>query len=311
MAKRALGKGLSALIGNSVVPQALPLAGEARPMAAPGPAMLGDREAVLLGCDRIQANPNQPRKYINANALEELAASIRQNGVLQPVLVRRIPGGFELVAGERRLRATRMAGLGEIPALVCTMEEAESLKLALLENIQRENLNAIEEAQAYRAIMERYGATHQEVADMLGKNRSTVTNMLRLLSLEESLQMMVAEGALTMGHARALLAIDDATTRLRVARQIVRHGLSVREVEKRVGADSGKKRAAAAKDEAGRNSRDPDAAALREFEDRLRRHLGSPVVIRRKGKKGRLEIAFYSDEELERIFEKLGISSQL
>jgi ParB family chromosome partitioning protein len=223
--------------------------------------------------------------------------------------VRKIDGGFELVAGERRLRATRMAGLTKIPALVCTMEEAESLKLALLENIQRENLNAIEEAQAYRAIMEHYGATHQEVADMLGKNRSTVTNMLRLLSLESSLQMMVAEGALSMGHARALLGVDDSTLRLRVARQIVRHGLSVREVEKRVGAKVAKKNAAKATETAAK--RDPDAAALREFEDRLRRHLGSPVQIRRQGKKGRVEIAFFSDEELERILECLGISAQL
>jgi ParB family chromosome partitioning protein len=311
MAKRALGKGLSALLGDAAAPQPQPLAAGFAATEPDGPMMLGDREATLLACDRVQANPNQPRKHMNANALEELAASIRQNGVLQPILVRKIQGGFELVAGERRLRATRMAGLDTIPALVCTMEEEESLKLALLENIQRENLNAIEEAEAYRAIMERYGATHQEVADMLGKNRSTVTNMLRLLNLESSLQMMLAEGALSMGHARALLSVSDSTKRLRVARQIVRHGLSVREVEKRVGAQLDGKRKTAAKAGDAPVAHDPDAAALREFEDRLRAHLGSPVQIRRTGKKGRVEIDFFSDEELERIVEKLGISSQL
>jgi ParB family transcriptional regulator, chromosome partitioning protein len=311
MARRALGKGLSALLGDAAAPQAQPAPTASASAAAPQALMLGDREAVLLDCDRIQANPNQPRKHMNANALEELAASIRQNGVLQPILVRKISGGFELVAGERRLRATRMAGLTQIPTLVCTMEEAESLKLALLENIQRENLNAIEEAQAYRAIMETYGATHQEVADMLGKKRSTVTNMLRLLSLESSLQMMLGEGALSMGHARALLAVEDSTTRLRVARQIVRHGLSVREVEKRVGANGAKKKASTKSGGEGPTKRDPDAAALREFEDRLREHLGSPVQIRRSGKKGRIEVLFYSDEELERILESMGISSQL
>jgi ParB family chromosome partitioning protein len=276
---------------------------------AVAPTMLGDREAVLLSCERIQANPHQPRKNMDAAALEELAASIRQNGILQPVLVRKIEGGFELVAGERRLRAARMAGLPKIPALVCTMEEADSLKLALLENIQRENLNAIEEAEAYKAIMETYGATHQEVADMLGKNRTTVTNTLRLLNLESSLQMMVGEGTLSMGHARALLSIGDSTLRLRLARQTVRHGLSVREVEKRAAAKNGKKAPGAGGER--QTPRDPDATALREFEDRLRRHLGSPVQIRRSGKKGRVEIAFYSDEELERILETIGVSPQL
>lgn len=310
MAKRALGKGLSALLGDAAAVQPQPVAAESAEKAEPaGAAMLGDREAVLLDCARIQANPHQPRKKMDAGSLEELAQSIRQNGILQPVLVRRIDGGFELVAGERRLRAARMAGLEQIPALVCTMEEAESLKLALLENIQRENLNAIEEAEAYKAIMESYGATHQEVADMLGKKRTTITNMLRLLNLESSLQLMIAEGVLSMGHARALLSVDDSTARLRLARQTVRHGLSVREVEKRASGRSGKKKREAGPDEPAVH--DPDAAALREFEDRLRTHLGSPVHIRRKGKKGQLEIAFYSDEELERILERLGISSQL
>ena len=202
-----------------------------------------------------------------------------------------------------------MAGLTEIPALVCSMEESESLKVALLENIQREDLNAIEEAQAYRAIMDRYGATHQELADMLGKNRSTVTNMLRLLGLEEEIQSIVADGAISMGHARCLLGVEDTDTRLRLARQAAIEGLPVRALERKVQqltapAKKGRSKASA-------TTTDPDALAVREFETRLQSHLGSPTRIKRRGQKGKIEIQFFSNEELERILESLGISPQI
>ena len=275
--------------------------------SSPVPTALGDREATLLPVDRIQANPNQPRKSIDEEALRELSASIRTHGVIQPVLVRRISNGYELVAGERRLRATRLAGLEEIPALICSVEESESLKLALLENIQREDLNPIEEAEAYRAIMDRYGATHQEVADMLGKNRSTVSNTVRLLGLELSIREMVRTGAISMGHARCLLAIDDPAIRLRLARRVARDELSVRALEAKVQILSGERKPR----KAAPLSRDPDAAALRAFEQRLQHHLGSPTRIVRKAQKGRIEILFFSDEELERVLEQMGISSQL
>ncbi|NNM31887.1 MAG: ParB/RepB/Spo0J family partition protein [Gemmatimonadetes bacterium] len=301
MAKRALGKGLSALIGDAVAPQT-------SPGSVSGPAMLGDREAVMMMVDQIAANPHQPRKVMDPEALEELAASIRSNGVIQPVLVRRIGDRFELVAGERRLRATKMAGLSEIPALVCTMEESESLKLALLENIQREDLNAIEEAEAYRAIMDHYGATHQELADMLGKNRSTVTNMLRLLGLEESLQEQVVAGVLTMGHARALLAVEDPQIRRDLAARIQKTGMAVRALEKEVQALQSprkrRKKAAAA-------GFDPATAALQEFQRRLEHHLGSPALIKRRGKQGRIEIEFFSDEDLTRVLQTIGVDVQL
>lgn len=315
MAKRALGKGLSALLKDSPASSPAPERPREETLEAefvegpPAPTMLGDREALLLPCDQIEANPSQPRKQMDRNALEELSASIRQNGILQPILVRRVDGRYELVAGERRLRATQMAGIDEIPALVCSLEEQESLKLALLENIQRENLNAIEEAEAYRAILEAYGATHQEVADMLGKNRSTVSNMLRLLTLEDVIRAQLSGGNLSMGHARALLALEDSEQRIDLAGQTAKNGLSVREVERRVATlmGAGKKR----RRSAGRVSNDPDAAAVREFEDRLRNHLGSPVKIVRRGKKGRIEISFFSDDELQGVLEKMGVDPQL
>jgi len=310
MAKRALGRGLSALIGENVAPQAnrtnvsVPVA----PIdAKPGPAMLGDREAVVLQVSEITPNPNQPRKSIDEKALAELAHSIRENGILQPILVRRAGGRYELIAGERRWRASQLAKQATIPALVCTVEESESLRIALLENIQRENLNAIEEAEAYRDIMDRYGATHQEVANMLGKNRSTVSNMVRLLSLETPIREMLAQSHLSMGHARALLAVEGSEARLELAREAATEGHSVRVLERRArqrvtSPRKGKRRSAAP---------DPDALAIQEFESRLQRHLGSPVRIKRRGQRGRIEIQFFSNEELERLMETVGASSQL
>jgi ParB family chromosome partitioning protein len=193
--------------------------------------------------------------------------------------------------------------------LICSVEESESLKLALLENIQRQDLNPIEEAEAYRVIMDRFGATHQEVADMLGRNRSTVTNMVRLLGLEASIREMVRGGALSMGHARArcLLAIDDPAIRLRLARRASRDEMSVRALEAKVQLLSGERKPR----KPAVVPKDPDAAALREFEQRLQHHLGSPSRIVRKGQSGRIEVLFFSDEELERVLEQMGISSQL
>ncbi|HKI83916.1 MAG TPA: ParB/RepB/Spo0J family partition protein, partial [Candidatus Krumholzibacteria bacterium] len=222
MAKRVLGKGLSALIGNSVAPAA------AQRLEKATPAWLGERQASMLPLEDLRPNPHQPRHHMDESALEELSESIRQNGVLQPVLVRRTAEGFELVAGERRLRAAARAGLREIPALVCSLEETESMKLALLENIQREDLSPLEEAEAYREIMRALDASHQELASVLGKSRSTISNMLRLLQLEPAIHELMDAGQLTMGHARALLSVEDSQARVRLARHTAQKGLSVR-----------------------------------------------------------------------------------
>jgi ParB family transcriptional regulator, chromosome partitioning protein len=304
MSKRALGRGLGALLPDSQRSAALAPRGDAA-----ASVMLGNREAKMIPLGGLRANPHQPRKTMADEGLQELAQSIQENGVLQPILVRKTRDGYEIVAGERRARAAQIAGLAEIPALVCSFEEAESMKVALLENIQRENLNAIEEAQAYQMLMEHYGATHQELADMLGKNRSTVTNMLRLLQLEVSIREMVVENSISMGHARTLLAVEDSKTRLRLARAAAKEGMSVRALEKRVQhLQQGEEKEQVA---ATRATRDPDTAALREFESRLFRRLGAPCQIRRRSGKGRIEIEFFSDEELERLLEEMGISSQL
>ena len=304
MSKRALGRGLSAL---------LPDAGAGEPVLHPpsrqAGAMLGNREARMVPVLGLKSNPHQPRKSMPDEGLQELARSIAENGILQPILVRQTNDGFELVAGERRARAAQIAGLDEVPALVCSLEEAESMKVALLENIQRENLNAIEEAAAYQAIMEQYGATHQELADMIGKNRSSVTNMLRLLQLELSIREMVIDGVLSMGHARALLALENPKTRLRLARSVVKNAMSVRKLEQEI--QRLQQPEGSPKPQPSVPDRDPAAAALREFETRLFHRLGSPCQIRRRAGKGRIEIEFFSDEELERVLEAIGVSSQL
>jgi ParB family chromosome partitioning protein len=305
MAKRVLGKGLSALIGNSVAPVVAP---RLEPAA---PAWLGDRQATMLSLEALRPNPHQPRHQMDETALEELSDSIRQNGVLQPILVRRTAEGFELVAGERRLRAAARAGLGEIPALVCSMEETESMKLALLENIQREDLSALEEAEAYRAIMQALDASHQELATMLGKSRSTVSNMLRLLQLEPPIHELMEAGLLTMGHARALLSVEDSRARVRLARHTAQKGLSVRALEREArrlislsSTASSRRRRRGRRDE-------PQNAAVRALEERLRHHLGTAARIHRRGEKGRLEIPFFSDAELEGILERMGVETQL
>ena len=305
MAKRALGKGLSALIGDSVTPAT------AARLERASSAMLGDREARMIRLAELTPNPHQPRHHMDETALEELSASIRHNGILQPVLVRRVEGGFELVAGERRFRAAARAGLKEIPALVCSLEETESMKLALLENIQRENLNAMEEAEAYRSIMEAIDATHQELAEVLGKSRSTITNMLRLLQLEEPIRAHLESGELTMGHARALLAVEDLPARLRLARHAAQKGLSVRALEREVRRLVSLSSTPESRRKRRDRKSDPDSSAVLAFEERMRHQLGSAAKIHRRGKKGRIEIPFYSDEELEGILERMGISAQL
>jgi ParB family chromosome partitioning protein len=306
--QRVLGKGLSALIPD-----------------ADGSGRLGDKEVRMLPLTAILSNPDQPRKIFDDNSLHGLAESIGQVGVLQPVLVRRLkvtegedgispamlrgPGAsYRLVAGERRVRAAKLAGVQEIPAIVCTYEETEALRIALLENIQREDLGPLEEAAAYRRLLEAYGATQEELAAMLGKNRSSVTNLLRLLTLENEIQAMLATGELTRGHAKALLGLPAGPERVRLARLCRSRGLSVRECERRVqGAGAGRKsrrhrRRAAAED-----------PAVRALQERAERVLGAPVQIERDARSGHgvLSIRFFSDAELERLLEAMGIDPDL
>ncbi len=273
--RKALGRGLGALLAGAEIP--------------------GVRE---ISVDAIAANPRQPRQRFDEGGLESLAASIREQGVLSPVILRRGRDGYELVAGERRLRAARLAGLRTVPAIVRDVADAQALEMALVENIQREDLNAVEEAEAFRRLIADSGQSQEAVARRVGKDRSTVSNALRLLRLPRKILDDIAAGRLTEGHARALLALEREADQLRVRDRIVKGGLSVRGAEALVRRQRGP--AAAARR---RPRQDYNLGAL---EDRLRMALGTKVRIARRGKGGTVEIEFYSDEDMDRLLELLG-----
>jgi ParB family chromosome partitioning protein len=280
MNRKALGKGLEALIPE-----------------APGEAAGGlVRE---LPVDEIRRNEEQPRSRFDDETIKELASSIRTYGVVQPVVVRQLPtGAYQLVAGERRLRAARMAGLELVPAIVRDVDETGALELALVENLQREDLNPIDEARGYESLMELSGATQVDVAERVGRDRSTVSNALRLLELPPDVQDMLTEGDLSAGHGRALLGFGTAEEIRTGAQKAAARGLSVRELEALA---RGKKR----RKKAPRKRRTEDPV-LREWEERLQRSLGTQVRIDRMGHEGTIRIEYYSDEDLERILESLG-----
>lgn len=291
--KRALGKGLGALIGEGKA--ALDRAG-----AAAGESRL--REIPL---DQIAVNRRQPRHDFSEEELAELAASIRALGVVQPIVIRplaeaAVPGApirFELIAGERRLRAARLAGLSHVPALVRPVDEVESLEIALAENVAREDLNSIEEAQAYAALVDEFGLTHERVAELVGRSRAAVTNLLRLLDLPDDVQRMVESGELSEGHARALLALPDHGERRRVARLVASQGLSVRQAEALV------KRLAAGSPGPEREQGGSPGAEYADLLDELYGVLETPVRIRTGKRGGTIQIAFKSRAELQRLVE--------
>lgn len=283
MEKRpALGKGLSALIPDAPEP----------PSRAP----------LELDIDLLEPNDYQPRLHMDDARLDELAASIRANGVIQPVVVRALEGKrYQIIAGERRWRAAQRAGLLKVPVVVKTVPkggEKQLLEWALIENVQREDLNAIEEAKAYQRLVDEFRLTQDAIAQQVGKDRSSVANVLRLLKLAVEVQNDVASGALSMGHARALVGIADQATQRRLAREVVARSLSVREVEALVKKELEPTRPS----KAARPAKDADTRAA---EDQLHLALGAPVAIVRKGKGGHVEIAFKDEDELQRIYEAL------
>ncbi len=276
MSERKLGRGLDALLG-----EAKPNEGE---------------EILNLPLDQIRAGPHQPRQDFDEAALAELAASIRANGVLQPIIVRPGALGYEIVAGERRARAARLAGLSALPAIVRRYSDEDTLVLSLVENIQRADLNAIDRALAYRRLVSHLKVTQDEVARRLGLDPSSVSNLIRLLDLPSEVQDLVRGGALTMGHARALLGLADDIDRLHIAERVVREDLSVRAVEALVrdGAAAPKRRMTPRKP--------PQVMAL---ESELRTILGTKVQIQDRRGKGRILIEYYSPEEFERLLDQL------
>jgi ParB family chromosome partitioning protein len=277
-ARQALGKGLGALIPEKGVPE-----GE------------GKKALQQCGIEEVQPNPFQPRKTFSDEQLQELVDSIREKGILQPLLVRRKSDGYELIAGERRWRAAQRAGLREIPILVRDVSDSEMLELSLIENIQRENLNPIEEAEAYKRLMEQFHLTQDEISKKVGKDRTTIANMVRLLRLPPEIKLSLAEGKITMGHARAFLSLDGVDKQKLLWKKLLAGGLSVRQTESLV------KRLRTRSSPPPRRSH-PEWSALIE---ELQRALGTKVRIVGKRKRGKIEIDFFSPDELDRIIELL------
>jgi len=277
-ARQALGKGLGALIPDK------PLAeGE------------GKKSFFTCGIEEIQPNPFQPRKTFNEEPLQELVQSIREKGILQPLVVRRKGERYELIAGERRWRAAQKAGIKEVPILVRNVSESELLELSLIENIQREDLNPIEEAEAYKGLAEQFHLTQEDISQKVGKDRATVANALRLLKLPPEIKQSLAEGKVTVGHARALLGLDSPEKQRAAWRKVLSGGLSVRQTENLIKRLRPKTSAGAAK----------STLEWESLVDELQRSLGTRVRIVGRKKRGRIEIDFYSPEELERILDFL------
>ena len=299
--RRGLGRGLEALLGGvSDVParrSAGPDATNATDAADAADAAV-DGTFLSLPVDVIRRGKHQPRRIVEESALEELAHSVRTRGIVQPIVVRPAgPGSFEIVAGERRWRAAQMAGLADVPAVVRECSDREAAAVALIENIQREDLNPIEEAQGYRTLADEFGLTHQELADAVGRSRSAVSNALRLLDLNDDVRALVEQGALDMGHARALLSLSGAV-QSETAAEVVRRDLSARETEKLVRSKARGETAAT-----GPKSRDPDVVRL---ETELADRLGAKVRIDHKAKgKGSLTIHYSSLEALDGILERI------
>lgn len=269
MTRKVLGKGIKALLSDDV-------------------SFLKEEKFVEIDIDLIHPNPFQPRKNFSEESMTELVESIKEAGIIQPVLVTPDETGYTLVVGERRWRAAQMLGLTKIPAVVKNIEESKQLELALIENLQREDLNPIEVASAYQKLIELSNLTHEDLAKKVGKDRSSITNYLRLLKLPDEIKNMISEGKIDMGHARAILGVEDTATQKQLAKMAYEKGLSVRELERIVkrGIDKKKKE---------------KSVSMPIIEEELRKIFSTKVRVMKRGKGGYLLIRFHSDEELERI----------
>ncbi len=278
MERKALGKGLGALIPE-----------------IPADNVTGKKEQIIyVQAEQIKPNPFQPREDFDQQNIDELAQSIKEKGVIQPLLVRRRGDSFELIAGERRLRASKSLGLKEIPVLVRDVSDQDSLELALIENIQREELNPIEEAHAYQHLMDKFQVTQEKISEVLGKSRVSITNTLRLLKLPHEIQSEMKKGRISFAHGRALLEIEDSNHQRKVAQDIISKGLSVRELENLIKSV----RPRSVKRSVGAGQREPLVAIL---EEQLQHALATKVRISKRKKRGHINIEFYSPEDLQRI----------
>lgn len=301
MAKKGLGKGLGAIFGEDVIKESEEDSAKAKAAAADKTEDKGSELMIKLAL--IEPNKEQPRKDFNEEQLGELAESIKRYGVLQPLLVQKKGTFYEIIAGERRWRAAKIAGLKEIPVVLREYSKQESMEIALIENVQRADLNPIEEALAYQQLVKEFHLTQEEIAVRVAKNRATITNSMRLLKLDEQIQEMLIQNLISSGHARALLSLDDQGLQLKAAKLILDGGLSVRETErlvKRLAKEDGnEEKKDKAKDET-------LAIIYQNLEDRMKTVMGTKVSIHNKDRnKGRIEIEYYSESELERIVEMI------
>lgn len=275
--KRGLGKGLGALIPEN----------EEKVQNA----------IIELKITDVEPNDKQPRRAFDDQALADLSESIKEHGVVQPIIVRQVGSGYQIIAGERRWRASRLAGKKSIPAIIKDCSNLEVMELALIENLQREDLNSIEEALAYKSLIEEYNMTQEEISKKIGKSRPAIANSLRLLQLPQVIKAMIAEGKITQGHARALLAIEDEKKQLEMAEKIISQQLNVRQIEKLAKETRHKEKI--------QTSPDAYQIEIHQLEERLKAALGTKVTIQYKNNKGKIEIEYYSNEELDRILDLL------
>ena len=288
--KRGLGRGLNALINT----------GSDTENNKENTKENHEYKEVFINISLVEPNRNQPRKEFDKESLSELANSIKQYGILQPIIVQKNGDMYEIIAGERRWRAAKEVGLTEVPVIVRDYDKQKVMEISIIENIQREDLNPIEEAMAYQSLMEEYGLKHDELAEKVSKNRSTITNSMRLLKLSKNIQQMLIDGKISTGHAKVLLSVEDINEQEKIAQELIDKSLSVRELEKLV-----KKYTKPRKKKDDKDDKDY-SLFYREYEDRLKDILGTKVQINTKDKnKGRIEIDYYSAAELERIVELL------
>ena len=306
MAKKGLGKGLGAIFGEDVVKEnkeETEKKAKAKAEAKAAEEMDEKGRILMLKLDLVQPNKEQPRKTFDEEKINELAESIKNYGMLQPLLVQKNDSFYEIIAGERRWRAAKAAGLKEVPAVLKEYSKQEAMEISLIENVQRADLNPIEEALGYKQLIDEFGLTQEEIAVRVAKSRTVITNTMRLLKLDEQIQNMLVQGVITSGHARALLSLEDAQMQLKAAKEILDKKLSVRETErlvKRLQKEaSGEKKEEKKKDET-------LALIYQDLEDRMKSVMGTKVSIHNKDKnKGRIEIEYYSEAELERIVEMI------
>jgi ParB family chromosome partitioning protein len=273
--KRGLGKGLGALIRENE-------------------QEIGSG-VTELKITELESNKKQPRRYFDDQALQELADSIKEHGIVQPIIVRKLEDSYQIVAGERRWRAARLAGLKAVPVIIKEYTNAQVMEIALIENLQRQDLNSIEEAVAYKSLIEEHDMTQEKIAERIGKSRSAIANTMRLLNLSETIRKMIVEGKITAGHARPLLAIEDKKRQMEIAQKIVEQQLNVRDVEK----------LAAQKDQQEPKREVKKDVEIIELEERLKKALATKVNIIHQKSKGKIEIEYYSNDDLDRILELL------